>query len=100
MNSGGLDMRSFLLYLPNFHTRIKLIFPHLIPPNFSCTDVTESSLRLHYRSHRHGLAPFVSGLLDGLGEHYKTSVSIRHEAVCGATSDHDVFFIEWDTPAA
>lgn len=100
MSSGGLDVRSFLLYLPNFHTRIKLIFPHLIPPDFTCTDVTESSLRLHYRSHRVGLASFVSGLLYGLGEFYNTPVRVQHEEVRGVSSDHDVFLVEWETPAA
>jgi hypothetical protein len=100
LSSGGMDLKSFLLYLPNLHTRIKLIFPHLVPPHFTCTEVKESSLRLHYRSHREGLAWFVNGLLDGLGELYGTPVRVQHDAVRGIASDHDVFLVEWDTPAA
>jgi hypothetical protein len=68
-----------LVNLPNFHKRIVLMFPHLRPPEFECTDVKAVSLRLHYHSHRRGLAPFVTGLLEGLGEMFRPPVTVKHE---------------------
>jgi len=96
LDAGGDNLCEFLQNLPNFHARVSLIFPHLQPPNFSVTDVEESSLRLHYYSTRAGLAPFVIGLLDGLGEMFNTPVRSTHEVVRGPQSDHDVFAVHWD----
>jgi len=96
MDAGGSNLVEFLNNLPNFHSRVSLIFPHLEPPRFACTDVTDSSLRLHYYSHRFGLADFVVGLLDGLGEQFRTPLAIEHEIIRGSDSDHDVFQVRWD----
>lgn len=96
MTAGGKDLREFLINLPNFHNRVKLILPHLEPPQFRCTDIEDHSLRLHYYSHREGLAPFVTGLIKGLGEMFKTPVSSSHVVSRGRDGDHDVFYISWD----
>ena len=96
MESAGRSLRGFLAYLPNFHSRVSLIFPHLTPPRFRCADVTANSMRLHYESDREGLASFVLGLLDGLGESFGTPVRAHLETARGASSDHDIFYIEWD----
>jgi hypothetical protein len=72
MATGGRTLREFLLNLPDLHTRVALIFPELRPPEFACSEVTANSLRLHYRSTREGLTPFVVGLVEGLGGMFQT----------------------------
>ena len=63
MNAAGKTLPEFMRNLPNFHSRVTMIFPKLQPPHFEGTDITERSLKLHYHSHRKGLAPFVMGLM-------------------------------------
>lgn len=94
MSSGGRTLREFLVNLPHFHTRINLIFPHLQPPEFHCTHIEESSLRLHYRSGREGLSPFVVGLIEGLGEMFETPVTVEALAELDP-GDREAFLIRW-----
>jgi len=96
LDAGGSNLGGFLRNLPNFHSRVNLIFPNLEPPRFVCSDATPTNLRLHYYSDRPGLAPFVLGLVDGLGEMFNTRVEVRHEVSRGPESDHDVFYVSWE----
>jgi hypothetical protein len=96
--ASGRNLPDFLAGLPNFHSRIKLMFPNLKPPRFSITERTESSLLLHYQTHRDGLAPFVVGVLDGLGEMYKTPVTVEHVAHRTPESQSDTFRVAWSAP--
>jgi hypothetical protein len=98
MGAAGKSLPEFLANLPNFHSRVAMIFPKLQPPRFECTDVTASSLRLHYYTHREGLASFVVGLMQGLGKMFGTPVTVRPLESRGAGADHDVFEVSW-TPA-
>ncbi len=101
MNSGGKTLHEFLRNLPNFHTRIMMMFPDLKPPEFECEEAGPGVLRLHYRSSRKGLAPFVVGLLYGLGEMFETPIVVSHESSIERGADHDVFLITWvSSPAA
>ncbi len=95
MAAAGSNLKEFLLYLPNFHTRVSLMFPHLNPPRFLCTDVTDTSLNLHYYSDRQGLAPFVIGLVKGLAQYFKTQVAVRQTAFRGTDADHEIFEVNW-----
>jgi len=98
MHAAGRSLPEFLSNLPNFHSRVSMIFPKLQPPRFQCTDVTANSLHLHYFTHRPGLAPFVVGLMQGLGKMFKTPTTVRLIESKAAGADHDVFDIRW-TPA-
>ena len=49
------------------HARLQLAFRELRAPQFSCTVLSPTTVRVVYRSQRHGLAPFVIGLFEGLG---------------------------------
>lgn len=99
LDAAGSTIPEFLQNLPSFHARVRLIFPNLQPPRFETTDVTADSLKLHYFSDRPGLAPFMVGLLSGLGKHLNTPVEVTRAVEKGDGSDHDVFFVKW-TPAA
>ncbi len=91
----GSDMKAFLANLDNMHTRIGLNFPALQPPSFQVEDEPDGRVRLHYFSDRQGLCPMVFGLLDGLGQLFKTSVAIEHP-ICKLTdaeADHCEFLL-------
>ncbi len=100
MQAGGDNLPDFLRNLPNFHQRVSMVFPDLQPPRFHCTDITDRSLRLHYISHREGLAPFVVGLMQGLGKMFKTPVTVRLAEAKAEGADHDVFDVTWEPAAA
>lgn len=95
MVAGGRTLRDFLVNLPHFHDRVALIYPKLAPPRFEITDPEERSLRLHYLSHRPGLAAFMEGLLSGLGKMFDTPVRVTLESAKAAGADHDIFFVQW-----
>ena len=95
MKAAGTNLKDFLVYLPNFHTRVNLIFPHLNPPRFLCSDVGENSLKLHYFSDRRGLAPFVNGLIQGLSQYFSTPVEVKQISDWSDAGEHDIFEIRW-----
>jgi len=99
MQAGGRSLPEFLSNLPGFHSRVKMLFPDLRPPSFECTDVTENTLTLHYRTHRAGLVHFVIGLMQGLGKLFNTPVTVRLAESKEQGADHDIFEVKWSTPA-
>jgi hypothetical protein len=99
MQTSGRNLADFLVNLDHMHTRVKLIFPKLIPPRIECREVTASSMQLHYFSHRPGLAPFVVGLVEGLGEMFRTPAHVQQVGWKGKDGDHDTFRVEWSPVA-
>ncbi|WP_445453753.1 heme NO-binding domain-containing protein [Flavobacterium sp. 25HG05S-40] len=95
MQSGGNNLKEFLLNLPNFHNRVMLIYPKLTPPEFKVSDVSENSIQLHYFSKRQGLQEFVRGLIQGLGKMYDTPVTIELMQTRNEGSTHEIFKISW-----
>lgn len=95
MKAGGENLKEFLVNLPNFHSRVMLIFPNVTPPEFNITDIQNNSLTLHYYSTREGLTEFMNGLLSGLAKIYKVNATIK--LISGKTEnrDHDIFEISW-----
>ena len=98
MRAAGKSVPEFLANLPNFHTRVSMIFPKLQPPRFKTSEITARSLKLHYVTHRPGLTPFVVGLLQGLGKMFKTPLKVRLAEAKAQGADHDVFLVEWEPP--
>ena len=98
LDAAGTNLREFLINLPDFHTRVGMIFPDLRPPGFRCTDLADRSLHLHYHTHRPGMTRFVLGLLRGLGKRFHTPTTIRVLEARDHGADHDVFLVEWDSP--
>ena len=101
MQAHGRTLPEFLSNLPNFHTRVALLFPKLQPPRFEVSDSTPTSLHLHYHTHRRGLEAFVVGLLQGLGKMFETPVTVKQIGFRGADLDHAIFLVDWSAgPAA
>ena len=89
----GNTLFEFLQNLDNMHARIGLIYPHVQPPSFRCTDIGERSLHVHYYSDRPGLTPMVTGLLEGLAIMFETPIDITLISSRETGGDHDVFLI-------
>jgi hypothetical protein len=100
MKAGGDNLADFLRNLPNFHAHVSMIFPKLEPPRFYCTEITENSLKLHYISHREGLASFVIGLMQGLGKMFHTPATVKLLEAKVDGAEHDVFEVTWEPAAA
>lgn len=99
LRAAGTDVASFLRNLPNFHSRVQLLYPHLRPPRFAYEDVSEHKLVVRYYSDRTGLAAFVRGLLLGIGELFKVPLSVQQVGSRGEELDHDAFVVSWTEPA-
>lgn len=95
MKMSGTTLVAFLHNLDTLHAHVSRSYPNLRPPSFQCTDVTEGSLLLHYRSHRPGLTPLVVGLIKGLGAMFNTPVRVAVVERKSAGADHDVFRVEY-----
>lgn len=93
MDAGGSDFVEFMENLPNFHTRVAMIFPNLEPPRFEIVEKTEEFIRFGYYSHREGLAPFVIGLINGLGKRFNQSLEVAHVVQRSEGADHDEFTV-------
>ncbi len=95
MRSGGDNLKEFLVNLPNFHSRVMLIYRNITPPEFRISDIENNSLQFHYYSQRQGLKYFVYGLIQGLGKMYKVSVKTTIIKSREDGYDHDIFFVSW-----
>lgn len=101
LEATGDTLEEFLENLPDFHSRVMLLFPGLRPPRFETETVEDGVIRVRYWSEREGLAPFVTGLLRGLGELHDTAVEVEHAVPRGEDDhDHDVFHVRWTERAA
>lgn len=96
LESGGDDLKEFLVNLPSFHNRIMLLYTKLTPPEFQISDVGESSIKVHYFSKREGFKDFVHGLLIGLGKLYKTKVEIELLKSREKGDPNEVFRVTWE----
>ncbi|WP_299406008.1 heme NO-binding domain-containing protein [Acaryochloris sp. IP29b_bin.148] len=95
MDLAGNDLPEFLDNLDDLHSRLGVIFPKMQPPSFQCSDQQLNTLNLHYYSHRQGMAPMVSGLLEGLGERFTTCVEVTQTQDREQGADHDVFSVTY-----
>jgi hypothetical protein len=93
MQSGGDHFAEFILNLPNFHSRVMLLYSDIKPPEFFVEKKSETAIDLHYYSTRPGLTDFMLGLVLGLGELYRTSITVNITADRRNGATHDVFEI-------
>lgn len=95
METGGNNLKDFLINLPLFHNRVMLLFPKLTPPEFKISHLEQNSLHLHYFSKREGLQEFVRGLIQGLGIMFETKVEIELLQTRQNGDFNEVFKISW-----
>lgn len=95
MKAGGKDFGEFITNLPNFHSRVMLIYPKLNPPEFKVSEIQSNSIKLHYFSTREGLAHFVYGLIKGIAKIYETEVDVKMEEQNNKNEYKAQFNINW-----
>lgn len=94
MKSGGDNFIDFIVNLPNFHSRVMLIYSDIKPPEFIVERVADNKLKLHYYSTRQGLTDFMFGLIQGLGELYNITINVSIVADRRNGDEHDIFEID------
>lgn len=92
----GPSLREFLLTLDTLHARVGAHFKSLRPPSFQFDSTAPRTLRMHYRSERSGLCPFVVGLLDGLAHRFRTSIHLEETRCARRGDDHCVFVLGFE----
>jgi hypothetical protein len=91
----GTTPLEFLQNLPGLHARIQLHMPALRPPRFAVTHIGNRELHVTYTSAREGLAPFVVGLLRGVGKRFGVPLEVTLVGRQGGPGAHDVFRVGW-----
>lgn len=98
LESTGENLEDFLQHLDHLHARAGLAFPQLRPPSFRCAHAPDGALDLEYRSSREGLAPMVTGLLEGLGDRFHTPVVVEQTESRQQGDRRDLFHIRYGEP--
>lgn len=89
LDAGGSTFEEFLINLPNFHTRVMLIYPKVKPPHFEVVKIDNKCLKLIYSSERVGLLPFVVGLIEGLATRFSIQVKIDYAGQSNLNGSHE-----------
>jgi hypothetical protein len=95
MKAGGELFRDFLKNLPNFHSRIMLVFPKLTPPEFKVEEINPNEYLIHYFSTREGFTYFMVGLLSGLAKMYDVTAQITIVCEKSKGANHDQFKVKF-----
>ncbi len=95
MSAGGLNLRDFLINLPNFHSRVMLLYPDITPPEFKTNVISDTEIRLHYISIRTGLTSFARGFVQGLADTFQEKVTVNVLQAKEDNHPNDVFQILW-----
>jgi hypothetical protein len=77
MDFAGSNIHEFMKQLPNFHSRVMLLYPEITPPEFIINKIDDNSYQMHYYSIRIGLGSFMIGLIDGISDYYDTPCSVE-----------------------
>lgn len=90
MLASGGSTYELLAALDAMHARIAISFPDLKPPTFKVRPEGDAVV-VDYQSHRPGLAPFVVGLIEGIGTLFHESVTVEQLASKDAGAAVDSF---------
>jgi hypothetical protein len=94
--SPGDTLSTAFRRLDEMHDRIQGAFPESRAPSFSVVHESAHGITVDYRSDREGLAPFVSGVIRGIGLRIGSEVVTRHERVQPDEGPaHDRFHVTW-----
>jgi hypothetical protein len=95
MQDEGNNLKDFLVNLPNFNNRIRVMYPNISPPEFKIKEIGDKNIELHYYSTREGLTDFMHGLISGMGKMYNEIPNIHLKNSRSNGLDHDEFTINW-----
>ncbi len=100
IDQGGEQFIERVRGLDAMHERVKLTMPHLDPPSFEFEESADGNHRLHYLSSREGLAPMVTGLLQGMAKECGVAIDIIHAERRSDGAENDVFVLRIDAATA
>lgn len=89
IDSAGSDFTDSLRGLEMLHTRVSLMFPGAVLPEFSVAESDASSATLMYRSSRPHMGPFVLGTLHGLANRHQLNADIHREVLVDSDGHHE-----------
>jgi len=95
MRSMGTNVREMLPALDAMHARLSFAFPGVTMPQFRAETLESGAIHVHYFSSRSGLAPFVKGVLEGMGAMYGETIAVTQIEDRESGADHDVFLVEF-----
>ncbi|MDO8332025.1 MAG: heme NO-binding domain-containing protein [Fluviicoccus sp.] len=90
----GPDIFTFLSNLNSMHAALGNQMPGLKPPSFMVNRENEQVIRVRYFSTRAGLAPLVTGLLEGLCDFFAEPATVSQTRLRVDERDYDEFRIE------
>lgn len=79
LNLTGRTLPEFLGNLDRMHASLKRTLPEAVLPSFELVSSTPDKLEVIYRSHRDGFEPFVSGILEGVLEHFNEPMKMSYK---------------------
>jgi guanylate cyclase soluble subunit beta len=98
LSATGQDLVEFLTNLNVLHDRITSTFLNYSPPEFYIEEKEDHHL-IHYVSQREGLTPFVIGLLNGLSERFRCTLTILGQTdVAVEEGTHTIFEVKISNP--
>ena len=95
LHSMASSTRELIPALNELHSRIALAFPGVTMPQFRSEPAAGGALRVHYFSPRPGLAPFVLGVLEGIGAMFGEVIQVTQVERREDGAPHDVFLVEF-----
>jgi len=95
LDLAGGTFPAFLNNLNNMHAHIAQSYTELKPPSFICEEIDSSTFNFEYHSERPGLAPFVKGLLMGLGDRFNLNLDIKYVGIIGGRENSHKFLVKY-----
>ncbi len=95
--AGHRSAKSFLMSVHDvIHVEVRKLFKDAVTPAFRYEDPGPDRLVIHYSSPRK-LCYLMEGLLDGVADHFKTTISYRQERCALEGGDVCEFYLEFAT---
>ena len=94
INVSASSFEEFMLGIPNFQTRLLLLYPKMQPPEL-IVHSDKGSLYCEYYSVQDGLTPFIIGSIHAIGDLYHTKVDLE-QLYNKAENGFDSFKISWN----
>jgi hypothetical protein len=95
LDLAGGTFPAFLNNLDNMHAHIAQSYTKLKPPSFICEEIDANTFKFEYHSDRPGLAPFVKGLLIGLGERFGIGLDISYIGTINGRENSHEFLVKY-----
>jgi len=94
ITAAGNNFEEFMLNIPNFQTRLQLLYPNMEPPEF-IIHADHGKIYCEYHSQRDGLTPFIIGAIHAIGDLYDTKINLE-QLNHKSENEFNLFKISWN----